>query len=659
MSPYHFMRAYTGADHVEFSVRKNDRDYGEKYGKSTYLIARMGLVGQRGKTRDEVLSGHPVTFKAFPVYSHYPRKTYNEFLRSAYMDVSVQLRYSGDIEVPVYRVIFTPRRNIGQKAINDLPAKGIVKAWERGNLKLPFMMPNDRALVNGQIYTNWTYCAACFVDERNEPASDKAIGDYFRKLTKLYRTGHYFDDTNKRWSWNNPTGLNSVVFYSSEDENSYSIARYSWRFSAAKFNSKDAIAARMKIIKMGKEYKARAANSEAANKAYHDFIRKTYEPLTAKYYLRYQLHCGDYDFLNPNQSADTNARKIPINRHYLRCLSTRFNNYDLKGYLEKYPGLKRQESALWNKTYGTTRTKIGTPEEQVQVFKKRYKEIDKETKEIIYRVNRAAENAARAERSRQGWANVLNNAMAQVRQDNQFIADHGLVVTGNNTVMTVKQARESAIQAAKMQAMLDSAKSRSASHPSYDETPTGSSSKFESTSHQATQVAQNNTQTPPTTSQSESEKARVEKEKQLKAAQEQAKLEKEKRLKAEQEKARLAKEKREKAKLEEAWRRKAKLEQERLAREKTVYTVAYTWQAKSGLWWACGPIQCLAAGEHTEKQALDGVLGNKSIVGKTRVYRCYQYKLSGKAKDTAGDLSEAQIRRGSVCKIGQVGSSSD
>lgn len=650
------MRAYTHQDRVEFTVRKGDRDYGSQYGKASYAISRMVLVGQRGKSRDEVLAGHPVIFRAFG-YSQYPRKTYGEFLRSAYMDVSVQFRYFK--KYPVYRVIFTPRRHISQEAINKLPPKGVV--LHHWGYALPFMLPKDRTLISGQMYTNWTYCGACLVKNPRkpyEPSSGKALGEFFRKLNQS-NMGSDFDWTNKSRSWNNPSDLKTVMFFSHEDEKQYSIGRYSWRFKVAKFNAKDSVLARANLINLEKAYKARAANSEAANKAYHDFIRKTYEPLTAKYFLHNKLHCGDYEFRYVNRSAEYNAKFIPVNKHYLRCLSARFKDYDLKGYLAKYPELKRQESALWNKTYGTKRASIGTPEEQVQAFKKRYKEIDNETKDMIYHANRAAENAARAERSRQGWANVLNNAMAQVRQDNQFIADHGLVVTNNNTVMTVKQARESAMQAAKMQAMLDSAKSRSASHPSYDETPTGSSSKFESTSHQATQVAQNNTQTPPTTSQSESEKARVEKEKQLKADQEQAKLEKEKRLKAEQEKARLAKEKREKAKLEEARRRKAKLEQERLAREKTVYTVAYTWQAKSGLWWACGPVQCLWAGEHTEKQALDGVIGNKSIVGKTRVYRCYQYKLSGKAKDTAGDLSEAQIRRGSVCKIGQVGDSSD
>lgn len=575
-----------------------------------------------------------VVFKHRLYYSYYEDRTYGDYNSTmCLLDVSIQLRYSDDI--PVYRVIFTPRRHISQQAINKLPSMGLVKQRWPHTIFLPFKLPDNRKLVHGQLYTDWTYCAACLADMKKEPSSGKALGEYFRKLNSRIIGGvdHYNGKENLDYT-------TAVEFFRPEDDSSSSYQLFGgyrkWMFLAAKFNTGDAILARSRLIKLKKIDEKRRASAIAANKSYHEFIRKTYEPLTAKYYIRHKLHCGDYEYRNRNRSAQENAKYIPVNRRYLRCLSARFKNYDLRGYVEKYPELKRQESDLWDKTYGTTRTKIGTPEDQVQAFNKRYKEIEKETKDMIYHANRAAENAARAERSRQGWANVFNNAMAQVRQDNRFIADHGLVVNSDNTVTTVKQARENAIQTAKMQAMLDSAKHDSRKHHAYDQKSTGSASNSGHGSKQAMQVAQDDTNKTHASSQDRLEKERLEKEKRVKAA---------------QEKARLEKAKREQAKREEARRRKERLEKERRAREKIVHTVALTWQNKAGKWFACGPVQCIQAGEETEQQALDFVVGKKSIVGRNRVYRCNQYALTSMAKDTAGDQSEAAIRRRAKCLV--------
>ncbi len=59
--------------------------------------------------------------------------------------------------------------------------------------------------------------------------------------------------------------------------------------------------------------------------------------------------------------------------------------------------------------------------------------------------------------------------------------------------------------------------------------------------------------------------------------------------------------------------------------------VALTWQNKAGYWFACGPIQCIYAGEKSEEKALNYVLSDysHSSAYKNKYGRCNQYIVSG------------------------------
>ena len=114
---------------------------------------------------------------------------------------------------------------------------------------------------------------------------------------------------------------------------------------------------------------------------------------------------------------------------------------------------------------------------------------------------------------------------------------------------------------------------------------------------------------------------------------------------------------RERQRHEREARAREKRARQKAQREKTVYNVVLTWHNKAGKWFACGPVQCIQVAEDTEQQALNYVIGKRrhSIVGSSRYYGCRQYRVAAKAKDTAGDQSEAAIRRRATCRIGKVG----
>lgn len=635
-----FMSWYTNQDGIEFTVRKDDRDYGRAYGDARYGLSRMILGVRYGESNSQALSEHPVMFRSYSKL--YVRKSHLEFLRMAYMDVTVQFRYAKNFDIPIYRVIFTPVRNINQEEINKIPSKGIFVY--RSQYKLPFILPEDRTLVGGQIYTDWSYCAECMVNQSRAPKDDKERGEYFRKLNKVYRVQTDFKKANEFSRWKSPADISSVVFFTSQDEKKYSeFGWQAWRFKVAKFNAKDALIARNELMNLQDENNIRLAGSVSANKSYHDFINNIYKPLTASHFLR-KMGCGDYAYRNVNNSYKTSVKGIPINRHYLQCLSNKVGEYDIKGYQSIYPKLKDTESKLWDKAYGITRVPIETPNEQMNHFKKRFDDIKKELDDMIYHVNRAEENAAREKRSRLMWANAFNMAMSQIRQDNQRFTDNVLIANSNGTVTTVKQARENAIQAAKMQEYLDSAQSHSTSS-SHEEQSQYQAQKSGSSSSQKVQSTDNG-QTKTKVQGQEKKLASAKDDASQKAQAEREKLHK---GKAEQD--RLIKEKAEKERLRKEQLRKEKLEKEKREREKIVYTIALTWHNKAGKWFACGPLQCIQAPEDTEKAALDFVVGNKHVVGSNYYYRCNQYTLSSRVIDTAGDLSEAAIKRNSVCMV--------
>jgi len=81
-----------------------------------------------------------------------------------------------------------------------------------------------------------------------------------------------------------------------------------------------------------------------------------------------------------------------------------------------------------------------------------------------------------------------------------------------------------------------------------------------------------------------------------------------------------------------------------LAGEGTVLT----WQNSAGFWFACGPVQCIQAGEKTEQKAMSYVLNENyhyaSFVG--GYYRCNRYSVSGLK---SYDNSSEKVQRLAKC----------
>ena len=72
-----------------------------------------------------------------------------------------------------------------------------------------------------------------------------------------------------------------------------------------------------------------------------------------------------------------------------------------------------------------------------------------------------------------------------------------------------------------------------------------------------------------------------------------------------------------------------------------------TWQNKHGFWFACGPVQCIQAGEKTEEKAMDYVLqDHHSITYDYKFGRCKQYIVDGMKP---WDASAEKVKRRAHC----------
>jgi hypothetical protein len=568
-----------------------------------------------------------------------------QFEHSSYIDVAVA--FETKKLIPLYRVTITPKRNITQQEIESLPEDGVVSidrylSFKPQTFKLKFKYPKNQRLVNGQFVSEWIYCPQCLTNVGVSLGDIKGVAELDRKAEKLFplypTTAVYASsyDRQRRQKLN----ITRVIFKADKNIDS----------GINKFTTAESMRTQRVMLARISDLKEKKKNAASANARYADFIKSKYEPLTAQYYIKH-LHCGYYsEGYRNNPSRDRS--ELSKNRRYSRCLAKAFEKYDVAGYTQLYPTMKEVEEHLWASTLGAKRVNIMSPRAQVQVFKNRFKDIEKASQVIEGRMSAIAYQRDKAARERKIWSGAFSQAMNNIKQQQAITNNNLLVVDANNNVMTVGEQKRLQLERAKMQAYLDDvkkksidkedktstdSKAQSSGGGSGSETGSGSESKQGSTDASATKDAQAN------------EKGMSEKEKQKQEKLEQERLEKEKQEKERLAKQKLENEKREKERLEKERLRKEKLEAKKREQEKIVYNIALTWQNKAGKWFACGPVQCVWAGEDSEDEALNYVTGKQDIVGTTYLYHCKQYKLATMKKHTYADLSEATIRQRSKC----------
>jgi len=540
-----------------------------------------------------------------------------QFEHSSYIDVAVA--FETNKLIPLYRVTITPKRNITQQEIKSLPEDGVVSIIDRytssftpQNFKLKFKYPKNQRLVNGQFVSEWIYCPQCLTNTSVSLGDTKGVAELDRKLENLFplnpTTAVYASDYQRQTD--QKLNISWVIFKADKNIDS----------GINKFTTTESMRTQRTMLARISDLKEKKKNAATANARYADFIQSKYVPLTAQYYIKH-LHCGNYSEGNRNNPS-RDSGYLSENRSYSRCLAKAFEKYDMAGYTQLYPIMKKVEEQLWASTLGAKRIPVLSPEQQVWVFKNRFKDIEKSSQVIESRMSAIAYQQDKAERERKIWAGAFSQAMVNIKQQQETINNNLLVVDANNNVMTVGEQKRLQLERAKMQAYLD--KYKDESEDKGESRSTSGHMKTAKAEKSSTQSADNNNATNADKDSATSTKEMSEQDKR-----------KQKRL--EEEKA-------QKAQLE-----KKKLEAKKRKEEEIVYNIALTWQNKAGKWFACGPVQCIWAGEDTEDEALRYVTGKQDIVGPTYLYRCKKYKLATMRKHTYGDLSEATIRQRSQC----------
>ena len=342
--------------------------------------------------------------------------------------IDVAVRYDMQDDVPVYRFVLTPKRNVSAEAIRSWAPIARVAVTlgynQRAYLYAP-LPPVGERLVNGQVVTPWTFCPACiaYSSGQSKLSDDDFMREFKTRAPRLIQGSAY-------------RGIDNLGFVTKAEGLTSGVDA--------------AAAARQAFVQRLAGHGDKRVAAAEANRRYTDFINNTYKPRTMAAALR-EARCGSYRTApNINQNAEYNRREITANERYIRCAGKVADAYDFAAYTADWPELEARETALWEQTYGIERKALVDPEGQLAYARSGIEEAYAGIDNLLRYANAKEAQYARKQRSQQAMMTAFQNANRNIQTMMAETRDRRVVVTPEGYVSTVGEERRRALERARV-----------------------------------------------------------------------------------------------------------------------------------------------------------------------------------------------------------------
>jgi len=305
----------------------------------------------------------------------------------------------------LYRYVLKPVKGItAEQIIEEGKGKYIADWRSASENQYPAHMPDK--VTNGTVTTDWHFCFECFGGRSKSP-SHMSLGE----LTRINHENRY------RASRPKITRIDRLFFLGKE-----------------KMDEMKAISSGKAASEALESYQAQKVTLMAAmndikenKKAYSDFSKNTYRPLTFKGWAKKQGCAAEpvgYKWYGDDRVGNDNEA-LRENRRFINCTSKALETYDLAAYINQYSNLKDREKTLRDNIKGYQqseyRVKIHSAE---QMMDDAVADLEFASKQIerVYDQRRLNTEMAQAQAQNEAWADQeVRNSMNSVQQINDQV----------------------------------------------------------------------------------------------------------------------------------------------------------------------------------------------------------------------------------------------
>jgi len=308
----------------------------------------------------------------------------------------------------LYRYVLKPVRGITAEQIIEAGKGKYIADWRfTYENQYPAHMPDK--VTNGTVTTDWHFCFECFGGRSKSP-SHMSVGE----LTRINHENSYRASRPKRWQI---TQLSFLGKEKVDEMKNEEVTIFSGKAASEALESYQA----QKITLMA------AMNDIKENKkAYRDFIKNTYRPLTFKGWAKKQgcaaEPVGYYWYGDDRVGNDNEA--LRGNRRFISCTSKALETYDLAPYINQYSNLKDKETTLQNniRYLGNFDNVTITPPEVMMDDAVADLEYASRQIDEVYEQRRDNAELAQMQARNAAWADQqVNNSMNSIQQFNNQV----------------------------------------------------------------------------------------------------------------------------------------------------------------------------------------------------------------------------------------------
>lgn len=308
----------------------------------------------------------------------------------------------------LYRYVLKPVRGITAEQILA-ESKGKYIADNDGNWTYPALMPDK--IINGTVTTDWQFCFQCF-GGRSNSHHNLTVAD----LTRIKAENRYSSSKTPR------TMIRKLSFLSKEQ-----VADIWGREQVPVHSGKAASEALESYRTQKTALMTEMNNIDENKKAYKDFIKNTYQPLTFKSWAIKQGCAADpveYKWYDYDRVGNDNEA-LRENHQFINCTSKALETYDLAAYINQYSHLKDKEKTLRDNIKGYQQSEYRVPIHSAeQMMDDAVADLEYASRQIdeVYEQRRDNAEMDQMQAQNAAWADQeVNNSMNAIQQFNNHV----------------------------------------------------------------------------------------------------------------------------------------------------------------------------------------------------------------------------------------------
>lgn len=310
----------------------------------------------------------------------------------------------------LYRYVLKPVRGItAEQILAESKGKYIVDIRFEWVNPYPALMPDK--VTNGTVTTDWQFCFQCF-GGRSQDHHTLTVAD----LTRIKAENRYSSSKIPR------DKINKLSFLTKEK-----VADIWELIQVPVYSGKAASEALESYRTQKASLMAEMNNIDENKKAYKDFIKNTYQPLTFKAWAEKQGCPADpieYKW-DAYDRVGNDVQALRENHRFINCTSKALETYDLAAYINQYSHLKDKEKTLRDNIKGYQQSKYRVSIHSAeQMMDEAVASLEYASRQIerVYDQRKLNVEMAQAQAQNEAWADQqVRNSMNSVQQINDHV----------------------------------------------------------------------------------------------------------------------------------------------------------------------------------------------------------------------------------------------